>query len=48
MKRHSEVATLVGHSAVVSSLATGPDDETVVSGSYDRTVRSRRRVGVWV
>ena len=35
----NEVASLSGHSQLVSTLAIFPSDEAVVSGSYDRSVR---------
>ena len=41
-----ETAKLMGHSDYVGSIAISSDDKTVVSGSYDKTIRSWHKTRV--
>ena len=39
MATGKEMSKLEGHTDVVMSVAISPDGKTIVSGSYDKTVR---------
>ncbi|MEJ6487580.1 hypothetical protein N0Y54_41095 [Nostoc punctiforme UO1] len=39
MNTGKEIRTLLGHSSYVNSVAISPDGQSIISGSYDKTIK---------